>query len=159
MEMYLILLCIGVIFILCFYSCTKKRNVKEIRKDYPILKSNIQFLKSCDCKYNPDIKIRLRFLRDEKKYNEKISTLKDKVYELGILFNKMRYAIERTKFGEFLTASDLFKSIIEDEDIKQCKKYNEIEKEIKEFKFIKTEIEALMQDLLDRSIKLTDRQK
>jgi len=157
MELYLILLCIGVIFIICFYSYTKKRNVKEIQKDYPILKSNIQSLKSCDCKYAPDMKIKLRFLGDERKYNEMISTLKDKVYELGILFNKMRYAIERTKFGEFLTASDLFKSIIEDKDIKQCKKYSEIEKEIKEFKSLKTEIEALMQDLLDRSIKLMDR--
>jgi len=157
MELYLILLCIGIIFIVCFYSYSKKRNVKEIRKDYPILKSNIQSLKSCKCKYDPDMKIRLHFLRDEKKYNETISTLKDKVYELGILFNKMRYAIERTKFGEFLTASDLFKSIIEDKDIKQCKKYSEIEKEIKDFKSLKTEIEALMQDLLDRSIRLMDR--
>jgi len=103
------------------------------------------------------MKIKLRFLGDERKYNEMISTLKDKVYELGILFNKMRYAIERTKFGEFLTASDLFKSIIEDRDMKQCKKYSEIEKEIKEFKSLKTEIEALMQDLLDRSIKLMDK--
>lgn len=157
MELYLILLCIGIIFIICFYSYTKKRNVKEIRKDYSIIKSNIQSLKSCKCRYRPDIKIKLRFLRDEKKYNEMISTLKDKVYELGILFNKMRYAIERTKFGEFLTASDLFKSIIEDKDIKQCKKYSEIEKEIKDFKSLKTEIEALMQDLLDRSIELMDR--
>jgi len=160
MESYLILVCIGVIFIICYYSYLKNvKKSKNIRDIYPLLNRNIEFLKTQRCKYTPDIKIKLHFLRDQKKYNEMISTLKDKVYELNILFNKLRYTIERTKFGEFLTASDIFKSIIEDEDIRQYKKYSDIEKEIKGFKSKKTKVENLMQNLLDKSIKLIENQK
>ncbi len=164
MELYLLLGCIGILLIICFYVYSKRGGMKELTEDstlYPALERNIEYLESYKCNYEPNMRIKFHILTNKKKYNDMISTLEDKIYELNVLFNKLRYIIERTKFGEFLTASDIFKFIIEGKDIEECKKYIdtkiEIEKEIKDFKSRKKEIENLMQSLLNRSIEMKEK--
>ena len=160
MELYLLVGCIGILLIASLYLYSKRgvQVVVERSNSLPHIEENIRFLERHKCKYEPNMEIKLHRIKNQRRYNDTISALEDKIYELNILFDKLRYTVERTKFGEFMTASDIFKFIIEEKDIEECTKYVntkiDLKKEIKDFKSRKKEAELLLQNLLDVSTKM-----
>ncbi|MEA1993362.1 MAG: hypothetical protein U9N35_03060 [Euryarchaeota archaeon] len=165
MVFYFLAFCFGAVLLLLFLFHFRKNTAKKPTGNNnipPILNKNIRHLKSCECSYRPDMRITLHTIEGEKECNKMIDNLKERTYELNILFDKTRYSIERTEFGEFLTASDIFEVLIGKKDEKEFKAYikekKDLKRKVKSFKKQKRDLEDLMQELLHRSIMLRDQE-
>ncbi len=159
MEFYVYVGSIGIIFVVVLFLYLRRKKIEhagDTKKIRAAVEHNIRELEECECSYRPDMTLSLRFVKNKKEYNKIVSKIDDEVYRFTREFEKLRYDIERRKFGEFFTASDIFKLIIgkkEDEDFEEYIKANEkAKKKIKSLKSRKKEIEHLMQDILCRSI-------
>lgn len=158
MEFYLLLGSIGIVILLLFFFSLTGKSAKKAVIRNPIVESNIASLKNSECLYAPEMNLQLRRIKGEKKYNDLIDAIGEQIYDLNTLFNKLRYHVERTEYGEFMTADNIFKSIIDDKEIEGFERDKNEEKEIleevKNFNMKKRKIEKLMVELLDRTMKM-----
>jgi hypothetical protein len=158
MEFYLLGGICAAVLLLLYFFLTK--NATQVRPDTisPDVEKNIQILENTECRYSPEMRITLHAIPGEKSYNEMISALEEKMYEVNALFHTLRYTIERTEFGEFMTAAEIFELLNKEKEIEKFKKYvdSEIELDNRVKKFIerKRDVEESMSNILYRTRKM-----